>query len=742
MAHFSWPLLYFLCSLPQLGLAGQLSMVSLSPAIARSIPTCAQACVESFITEDFPTDVCSQQDLGCLCTSNGASRLTLGEGSLRCVVSACQPKIDRAEETAAYYICQGIDNSKPMTHETITATLNSATAGSVPSSTLGTSPQPSETTQSRTDSSTSSSNTRNSSLSHSITHTASTETMNDTSPITITQTTLATSIPFLPQPISPSTLTSRSQSTSSGLIARSSSTAAAPVAAKPALTKPQIAGVAVAAVASAAAVVGFVFFIFYIRRRRSNGRDSVLSSSDKTHDSHLSSLGYHHVGRNVERSNRSRDFMRLDGQPGSVNPTIIEGSPASYWRSSILQQDAIGLAVGSPPTTQTDAVDEIPKSIKSQRTISQLLPDKPVYSLYPAPLRVNHPLSPESPVGAMVPGAAGIGQRSATPLSRPAPLGQSSSNISPSSLQTFYNQRPSASDPFLDSHSVSSGAAYSRQGRQNAGLKVAKSERPDPEVPLHGNWTQSLDSLHKPVPARQSSSARALSQQRAANRLNSPSDHTGGPAFNLSTQPPKQMFIPRKPVPRKPVPRRKSTFKRPATHYSSASETSFEDAGDEDEMPTARPFLPVAESPALRSSRNQATSLKPPISTYSQYGCFPEPESPTRKSARKRQPPPLVTSAPSTRPLKSILKPLPEVPEQDISDSATPLIAKRRGELAPPRIQTDLKKSPRGETELTKSAKWKILVSPGLQGIDNLGTPKSGRSSEWALNTPTRRDGR
>lgn len=766
MAHLSWPLLYFLSFYPQLGLAGQPFTGSLSPSIAQVIPTCAQDCVALFLAEEYSNTTCSEKELDCLCRINSVSGFTLGEGSLRCVVSACSLGTNTTENrVAAYYICSGINGAGSMTHGTITATAPtsriSPATPSMPESSQSPLPSQSSTTSSSylpvTPTLSTSTATTLASLPSRTSNTLSstiapitrasglpppppTSTASSTS--TITPITLATDLPILPRHNSTSSSTSQFKSTSSAPSTSISPTATAIAAvAKPTLSKPQIAGVTVAAVLSLLAVGALVFFIFCFRRRRnSSDRGSSCCSSfgdNKTYISRPSSPGpYHAISGNAENGTRSRDLARVEAQnAGPGNPTIVEGTPASYWRRSPVRAEEIGVALGSPAMMQVPVVDETPKSIKSHRTISQLLPDKPIYSLFPAPLRINHLNTPTSPVGAVVLGAAGIGQRSATPLSKPAPLGNKSSDISPPSLQrNLSNLRPSASDPFLNSRSGHSAPTYSREGRQRGPPKDPIRDLPHPEDLNYGQWTQSLDSLQKPVPARQPSSARTLNQQRAAYDSMSSRNYNSTSEFGSSTQPERQLSIPRKPVPRQPPPRR---IRRPLTRYSSASETSFEDAGEDDDMPRAQAFLsPVAETSARRSIRGHGGPPRPPVSAYSRYQ-RPEPVSPTPKSPQRRQPP-LITPPTDPRLPSNMLKPLPEVPESDISDSSTPLIGKQRADIRVrygPRPNPN--ESPRGETELTKSAKWKILVSPGLQGLDNVGAPRSGRSNQWGYNTPT-----
>lgn len=718
MARLSWPLLYFLSFYPQLGLAGQPFTGFLSPSVAQVIPTCAQDCIASFIIENYPNTTCSQKELDCLCNINSVSGFTLGEGGLRCVVSACSLGTDTTENrVAAYYICSKLKGAKSMTHGTITATAYPRGI-SLATPDMPELPQSPMTSQSRTPSSTCLPST---STLLSPTTTSLPSPTSDTISTTITPITFDSGSPLRPHTSTHSS-SSQSKSTPSAPGTSGSPTAAAiAAAAKPVLSKPQIAGVAVAAVVAFGA---FMFFLFCFRRRhdsQDHGSSSCSTFGDnKIYTGHPNSTGpYHPIGGNAEHGNKSRDLARVEAQDdGPSNPRIVEGTPASYWRRNPVRAEEIGVALGSPAMMQGPVADEAPKSGSSHRTMSQLLPDKPTYSLYPAPLRINHLKTPTSPAGAVVPGAAGIGQRSATPLSKPAPLGNMSSDVSPASFhRNFSNIRPSASDPSLDSRSGHLASSYSRQFRQRGAPKDSIRDLPHRGVLNYGQWAQSaqsLDSLQKPLPSRQSSSARSLNQHKAAYDSISSGSYTGTSELGQSAQPGGQLSIPRKPVPRQPRPRR---IRRPLTRYSSASETSFEDAGDEDDMPRAQAFLsPVAESYVRPSSRAHGGHPRPPVSAYSRYQRL-EPVSATLKSSQRRQPPPLITPATDPRSLKNT-KPLPEIPESGISDSSMPLMGKpRANKRVPHGPRPNQNESPRGETELTKSAKWKILVSPGLQGI-------------------------
>ncbi|MCJ1464410.1 hypothetical protein MMC07_003023 [Pseudocyphellaria aurata] len=727
-AHFPWPLLYIFLPLPIL--AGQPFTGSLPAGVAQVIPTCAQKCVQSFIANEFATSICSPLDLHCLCTSNSSSGFTLGEGSLRCVVTTCaDADLFEEKEYQAYGICLGYPNAKPMTHGTLTATKSSNPTGSIST----------WTASSQRETSFSSSHSRLSTPSRSWTSSSNLSTIRTSETIsTAVSSTQVSSLTTSRSPTSrsstsssfrtsllttthSSTIASRSPTSSVSAPASATSSPAPLVAGPaPALSKGKIAGVAIGVSFAALAFAGILFFYYSKQRRRSSRRDSgSFFGGDGTFTSHPDSPAlYHPIAAQFERNNRSRDLTLLESQDGRITPIGANRSPESFRRDGVQHEIGVAWPLDATPKPSTAAS---PMSFKSSRTASRpssrLLPDKPVYSLYPAPLRINHSVSPESPGGGVVPGAAGVGQKGAMPLSKAAPRGPLSSDTS--------QGHPSASDPFLDPRSDSSMNA--RQRSQAPQSEEWNYGRPNPEALYNGQWTQSLNDLRKPVPARQSSSARTLTRQQAVKASISPSDYTGRPMFDF----PPQLTT----IPRKPVPRRRSAPRRSATHYSSASETSFEDAGDD---AAANLILsPVAESPAMRSGRRQATS--PNIyGSLSSAERRSEPESPTRRPTRRKQPPSLPMSAAAPRPLKSSLKPLPEVPAN--SDSSTPLLPTRRGDHVPTPIMTGARDSPRGETELTKSAKWKILVSPGLHPIEQSGTPRSGRSSEWTPNTPTRRD--
>ena len=739
MDHLLWPFLYFL--FPLLSLAGQPSTVSLDRSLIDRIPLCAQACVESFILEEFPISFCSPlQDLECLCTRNSVSGFTLGEGSFRCIASSCVDR-DLSSDWMVYGICSGINGAKPMTHKTLTAAQPTPT----PPSTIVRKLSRSEKSSS---SHGLSSNKPMTSTVISFTSTSFPRATSTSSDVrSSTGRGASTNSLLTSSTNSPSNQVSSDSTASS--VATSSLLASAPPASanKPSLTKPQVAGVVVVGVAGVLIALGVVFFICCGRQKRwreGKGKRSRSSSfvGDGIFDTVPNTTGPSAArNRDVEQGHMSRDLTIINHQLGSITPRRNNDSQTSLLGGN-LHPDEIGIAV-APEMREISRVDETPPSAASYRTTSKLLPDKPSYSLYPSPLRIKPIGCQKNSATSPLLGEAEAGQTSITTLSRPSPRAR---NTSQSQLQHGYSPlRPSASDPFLDSQSNPRSKIFTNERRRPLQLETPSNDRSTPEA-LNGKWTRSLDNLHKPVPARQSSSARGMNQHNHGFASISPSEYTGRPFFDPSGAVYSQ---PRKPVPAKS---RRSIQRRPSTRYSNASDTSFETTFEEDEtppLPVIQPILsPVQESPALRSARTLA--VRPGFSTSTasrQLEQLPELESPTHKPIRRRQPQPapLVTQNLSQKKPKGILKPLPNVPE--LPDDSIGTFPSQQYMQTPTTIATE---SDRDSGDVTKTAKWKILVSPGIGGIDNTGTPRSRKSVEWADRTgdirirspltPTKRD--
>lgn len=685
-AFFIWPLIYILLS--RSVLAGQHSMVSLSPQVASVVPRCAHRCLELFIAQNFPKKVChNRKSLDCLCSRRSVSGLTLGEGALRCAASDCsRPVLE--DHVDIYELCKDISSAKPMTHGTLTATRAIITTVATSSHTRRVTTVDSTGLSLSIPSSITAPNPGISAiplptslaLAHSWTSSSSScET-------------------FSPIPSSSEQMVSPS-STISSLSSASFSAAPAP---KAALTKPQIAGVTVAGVASAALTFGVLFCIFCIRRRKSQKRFSGSSfGGDNVIQTRPGSPGLPlPTVRDPEGDSPAHGLPISEGRrPGSLRSARDKNRWSLSKRNT--RPEDIGVAVAHGTHLEPTPVDT-PVSSTSYRTTSQLLPDKPVYSLFPPRphrLRVvnpeNSPVSPQTPdsSNALSPVSAGIGRPS-----RSASRGRNTLDTSQRFLQgNDRNIHQSTSDPFLDSHS--DGGALIYAGESN-GLGATA-------------WTRSLETLRKPVPARQYQKGQThqptmmISQPKV--QMRDPSV-VGRRTFGV---PPGQIKSTEQAIRSKT--KGKSSVDRPSTFYSTASETSFEDAGDEDGMPTRHSVLsPVAESPKPRSPLGAIRYPKvPALAAPFECSRGPSPESPTPRPPPKNPLRAIVTQQP--HPSRFIPGPdVAELPGSPVTSPVSPLARRNDNSQAPD--------SPR-------SAKWRILVGSGLEGIENFGA-QSPRATE------------
>lgn len=748
MVYLVWPLLYLLFPLPSL--AGPLYTASLPPSVLDSVPQCAQSCVKKFVAQGFSSSGCGpRQELGCLCKSKSAFEFTLGEGAYLCVVSHCSDQ-GINEITSAFEICQSIPDAQPKTHGTLMSTQISSIdffSSTCTHSTSGKMPSSSSTRAARTKtpmpSATSQPNPR------------STSTM--VGLLSSTPLGRSSTLPPAASSALPSTTATSTNSIATTSVSSAASAADAP---KPALAKGQIAGIAIGGLACIAGAIGLVLFVFCIRRRRSNrrrlsgssfGNDKIINSNPAspvffpprnkvTEQVQYGSPQFVPTGNLGSEQGRQMAFPRVERQHGFVTPERKSRSETTSGRRG-LQPDEIGIAVGSE-TRERLAIDEPPASAASYRTTSKLLPDKPSYDKPSYSLFPQNSRSPVSPINSPLTGEAGIGQKGPMPLSRPSPrLGNP---LATDQLQLQRGLPPmhaSASDPFLDRHPASQPLTYTSPRRQPLRLVTPSNNRPNPQILQHGQWTQSLDDLPKPVAARHSSSARKLNRQPSALASISPNDYKGRALFQPSADRSTQV--------RREGQRAKATNKSglSTARYSSASETNFEDTDDEEAippmpMPTSHHFfVPTQSSSDVASSRARGAA------TSRQFSQRPTPTSPTPNPARRNRllPAPLsVQNAPGGNgmPKRKPLPGLPELPDTPVNATVlpelpdTPVNATVRGRRdnspAVPR------NSRRAIDDVRTTAKWQILVSPGLKGIDTSSTPPPKVGSKGKPATPSK----
>ena len=305
----------------------------LLPPIGNVIPSCAQSCLASFISDGYSSSVCPDlSDLFCLCSHYDNGGFTLGEGALSCVNLSCSASTT-TDLNNAYDICNTQSNYVTPTHQTLSIT---AVLSSLPTSALS---------SSRGRSSTSS----GLSSSPSSTMTSAVET-----PMPTNSPTPPVAASSAPAPAETVTAASHQG-----------------------LTTAQIAGIAVAAVASLVLVAGAIVLIsFCVRRRRLQTVEEATTPSTRNGPVD---------GARPEKVSPSNPIQ----YPPTVTKDPRKGyggvgiTRASQYRTAKEQQssvskpkdvspEAIGVAI-SPVGYDNDT----PTSYTSVGTMSQLLPKKP-----------------------------------------------------------------------------------------------------------------------------------------------------------------------------------------------------------------------------------------------------------------------------------------------------------------------------------------------------------------------------
>lgn len=228
---------------------------SLPAVLQKSVPLCAQSCLQASLAEKFPVACSGQENIQCLCSrySNGGE--SLGEVALGCVYSACSTQDPGA--TGAYNVCLGQKDAVMPTQRALTIVVTNAPR------TTSTSPTPKPTTTPV------------------ITTTLRTQ-------VTSTQSVVVDSISSLPLATS-----------------TPSSTAALPVTNEepPKMTPAQIAGLSVAAVAAFVIAVGLMALSVCLRRRKE--RRNAFESLDEKGSSRKSK----------KYSTRVSHYVAVEGAP-------------------------------------------------------------------------------------------------------------------------------------------------------------------------------------------------------------------------------------------------------------------------------------------------------------------------------------------------------------------------------------------------------------------------------------------
>ncbi|KAL4775315.1 hypothetical protein BDW60DRAFT_179868 [Aspergillus nidulans var. acristatus] len=337
------------------------------------LPKCASQCLEDFISTEYPRGACSEGcDLNYLCKTETTSGYTLGEAGLRCSLSKCSMEVALSFDT--YSICDNVPGALPRTHPTIFATITSpanptSTAG--PTTVIATEP---ETTDTPT-----------------TTRPLSTETAN-------TSTSLTTSQSQASSPEStehPKTETDKPTATTTGSSPSATSSEASNEPGQGSnLNSGAVIGVSVASGIAGFFIIGVIIF-FCCRKIRRKAQDReffeigghMTEPPDFCFPPKRPPMG--------PRPSPKKLFGTDSESVRLVSPADAEYHDPAQYPAVVVTQPEEDYEYGRMSAKNTDRagfqstsnLDFDAESTVSSRTVSDLLPDKPTYELYPRPLR-------------------------------------------------------------------------------------------------------------------------------------------------------------------------------------------------------------------------------------------------------------------------------------------------------------------------------------------------------------------
>lgn len=305
---------------------------SLPQSIASLVPQCAQACISTYLQSYLPSTCSSISDFSCLCTHYSKNGYSLGEISLACADISC-PGISTPDQDAIYAVCASQSAAVSPTHSTLTYTLFGTVSPTLPSTSMSTPTAVSNT--------------------HSATTTVSAASVSTTASTTSNGTSAG-----LPG----------ASSTSQTLPIAATSTADSPAGAST-LTSAQAAGVSVAAMGGLVLLLALFPLLCCCLRRRNKQKEK------KKKDRHSFDF--------VDRSPVHHSPMRY----GSEEPQDAFGEytlrSAQHRPGQSHDRIAVDLRSAGPSRPIRPSRSASPASVQSlssERTVSQLLPDKPVES--------------------------------------------------------------------------------------------------------------------------------------------------------------------------------------------------------------------------------------------------------------------------------------------------------------------------------------------------------------------------
>ncbi|KXG46968.1 uncharacterized protein PGRI_037140 [Penicillium griseofulvum] len=357
-------------------------------ALYDMVPDCAKDCVDSFIKSEYtPMECKSPSNIKCLCRTQTASGLTLGERALSCVLSLCSQTV--SAKSKAYHLCDSVSEALPKTHQTITATIFSDT------STTKTSDEKTTTKEIPTSSTLATEHTSEASMTTSTATSAlapTTTTSSKTSEITFYDGSSSSESPV--ESASPTGEMSTGETpsgSSEGTNKKDDHT----------ITPAAVIGISVASGVAGSFIIGVAVFFCCKRWRRKHREQEpphnfeIGGAMSEPSDFSKPMPPLPTDGLGIGSSYIPTDRQAMLQRPGALHsiatiqpPSLHTPQSATVYYSGQSKdrrvQERIGFAISSDSDWETS-----PRTQSSQHSVARLLPD-PAAGLYPKPLKWSH----------------------------------------------------------------------------------------------------------------------------------------------------------------------------------------------------------------------------------------------------------------------------------------------------------------------------------------------------------------
>ncbi|KAI1156856.1 hypothetical protein F4825DRAFT_138081 [Nemania diffusa] len=375
--------------------------VGLGGDIASLVPACAQSCVLSFITSNYPTIDCGANfTLPCLCPVQSISGFTVGEAALQCLLGDKQlgqcdeQDVDGGAPARVLHMCSGQKSALPNTHATLTATLVIPPSGAPsllpPTSLHTTLLTSSATTSART-------TMRTSTRAPSLTTTSSSS-LPPTS--TVMSSVLTSAVSLSTTSVTTSSMTSSiTRSATSSTTSTTNPSATSQASSTRRLAPAQIAGISVGVVGAIAIAGGAILLARCLRRRRypdAESEKAFFENSNSTDSFDPSgSRGSHifHISPPLLRTSRYRPDLlpraTPPAPPAPPAPQVVQ--PERPIQPANMDRNTIGLAISRPrslipprpsPKIHSPAMSSPrPVVVPLERKPSKLLPPRPALTI-------------------------------------------------------------------------------------------------------------------------------------------------------------------------------------------------------------------------------------------------------------------------------------------------------------------------------------------------------------------------